>query len=113
MDLQYSDSVALSFRTEAAAQKAPWTYGEEMNYLASLWELEGKAFSQTEVLPEAIVLLLSPLNMKPAGGYYIWISIILANTVHPDLLITWNPTLANLWAHPNYSQWLFLGIGLS
>ena len=47
------------------------------------------AISQTEVLAEAIVPLLSSLLTQPAqaGRYYSWVSINLTNTLLPTLVI--------------------------
>lgn len=57
------DSLTLNSSTgagaAAAARKAPETYREEVNCLASWQGLGGAAFSQTEELAETIVPLLS------------------------------------------------------
>ena len=64
------------------------------------------AFSQTEELVEAIFPLLSPPSTEPAGGKHIWVSINLANTIHPTLVIPWDSTPPNL-------LWLYHAYGMS
>ena len=48
----------------------------------------GAAFSQTEMLAEAIVLLMSSLPTELAVRHHISVSINLAHTVHPTLVIS-------------------------
>ena len=65
------DSIPLSSSTRAVPLKAPGTYEEGLSgFRASAGEA---AFSHTEVLPEAIVPLLSPPPTLPActGGRHI------------------------------------------
>ena len=68
---------------------------------------EEAAFSQTEVLAEAIVPLLSSPLTEPKGWHHIWVSINLSNTVHPTLVISLNPAPPNLWVHPKMFPMVF------
>ena len=61
----YSNSLALSFSTGSAAWKIPGTYQEEINCPL---RAEEAAFTQTEVLVQAIVSLLS--SSPQAGLQY-------------------------------------------
>ena len=101
----YSESLPLSSSAGTAAWKAPGTDGEELSW--------GTAFSQTKALAEAIVHLKSPSPTEPAGRQHIWISINLAITVCPTLVIPETLTPPNLWAHLSCFQWLFHMNGLS
>ena len=67
----------------------------------------GVAFSQTEVLAEAKVLCWTLPTKRASRWCYIWVSISLAHTICPTLVIHWHSAPHNLQAHPNRSQWLF------
>ena len=71
----------------------------------------GVVFSQTEVLAESILSLLSPPPSwhEDTGGSHIRVSVNLANTGDPTL----KPLHTQLWAHSNLFQWLFHVGGLS
>lgn len=71
-----------------------------MNLIAQLiWELEGQdSFLPEEVLTKAIVLLMNPHPQLRAGKwvpYHIYISINLAHTVCPNLVLPWGPFTLN------------------
>ena len=78
--------------TGAAAQKIPKTYSIKVR-------AEGAAFSQREELAEAIFPFLSHPPTEPLGGHHT----NLDNSVHPALLIPWDP-LSTCF------QWLYIQI---
>ena len=91
----YLHSLPLSSSERAAAWKAPETWeGIELSSIRV--RAEGAAFSQTEMMAEAIVLLQSPLPTEPAGKHHIWDSINLAHTVAPSW---WFPAVP---PHPTF-----------
>lgn len=95
----YSDSLILSSITGVAAWEVSRTYwgvmevGRERFWIVVFRTRAGEAaYSQTEMLTEAIVPLLGPPPTKPTGRWHICVSIKLANTIHPAQVIPWVPT---------------------
>ena len=83
--------LTLSSSIGAAALKEPRIYGEELNYLTSGWELEEQlSCTQKWSTGRVHCSFLSPPPTELAGRCYIWVSISLANTVCPTLMIPWD-----------------------
>lgn len=100
-----TNSLAQSSSTEASTQKVPATYGEEMNWCFRVM-LEEQGLGQLSLGQKCLqaplflcwALLQPRLQMQMSTKSVL--SINVASTVCPTLVILWDPTLANSHAQP-------------
>lgn len=101
----------LSSSAWAAVQKVLGTSGDKLNSSDFRERAERASFSQTEVLAECFVSLLS--SLQPGVQTQVPPYLSLNQPGYPALVLPWDPAPPSLRAHLSCFQWIFHINGLS